>query len=544
MDGPSRIFSTLWSVLRYMFLLVWVEPWAKPHINGETTPATYEAWYTGQFEYDAIHGVDEWVKVDRHSSYDWHILRTLKRDLERSRRLGDERGLCSQLRAQSSRNMCRILSPALYRKSQIQTKRLIHDYVMEVRHCITYIADRNPVTNGAAPIVPAQEKRQAIIDMRTALGRTSLVLQGGAMISMCHLGVVKALYLQRLLPRIITGTSSGALIAAHICVTKDEDLIGVLEATNINLDAFIRSQERCATGGLKSWFNSSFFATIKRRYQRYRTSHHVFDIDVLHECTRDNLGDITFEEAYAKTGRILNITIAMSEVAGTPQLLNYLTAPHVLVRSAVVASIATSKAMYAPVHLLCKSATGDITLYFAADFSEKGCNLHRQATVHPEAPLTRIGELFNVNHFIISQSRPYIAPFIQLQSFADRHQPLGIVVRFVLDEMLHWLQVLNHFGMLPTFLQRVLMDEVVPTLASWSKISITPQLGLWDFLRTFDTPTPAKLQKWSARGEKCTWPYICELKVRCDIELELDIAYTNLRRRGGMGSVIRHRADP
>ncbi|OAL39900.1 hypothetical protein AYO20_00812 [Fonsecaea nubica] len=544
MSGPSSILSSLWSILRYLFLLVWIEPWTKPHINGDTTPDTYEAWYTGQFEYDAIHGVDNWVTIDRHSSYDWHILRTLRRDLERCRRMGDERGLCSQLRAQSSRNMCRILSPALYRKSKIQTKRLIHDYVTEVRHCIAYISDRNALTNGVAPVVPAQEKRQVIIDMRTALGRTSLVLQGGAMISMCHLGVVKALYLQRLLPRIITGTSSGALIAAHICVTKDEDLIGVLEATNINLDAFLRSQERCAASGPVSWFNSSFLATIKRRYQRYRTSHHVFDIDVLHECTRDNLGDITFEEAYAKTGRILNITIAMSEVAGTPQLLNYLTAPHVLVRSAVVASIATSKAMYAPVHLLCKSATGDITLYFAADFSEKGCNLHRQASVHPEAPLTRIGELFNVNHFIVSQSRPYIAPFIQLQNFADRHQPLGILVRFVLDELLHWLQVMNHFGMLPTFLQRVLMDEVVPTLASWSKLSITPQLGLWDLLSTFDTPTPEKLQKWSTRGEKCTWPYICELKVRCDIELELDVAYTNLRRRGGMGSVIRHRADP
>jgi TAG lipase/lysophosphatidylethanolamine acyltransferase len=360
---------------------------------------------------------------------------------------------------------------------------------------------------------------------------------------MCHLGVVKALYEQRLLPRIITGTSSGALIAAHVCVTKDEDLLGVLDATHINLDAFIRSQNAHSANGVSSWLSSSFFATIKRRYRRYRTLHHVFDIDVLAECTTDNLGDITFEEAYAKTGRILNITIAMSEVTGTPQLLNYLTAPHVLVRSAVVASIATSKAMFAPVQLLCKNPAGDIVMYFAADFSEKDHN-HRHSTVHPEAPLTRIGELFNVNHFIVSQSRPYIAPFIQLQKFADRHQPLGLLIRFTLSEWLHWLEVLNQFNMLPTFLQRILMDEIVPTLASWSKVSITPQLGLWDLLRTFDTPTPEKLQQWSARGEKCTWPYICELKVRCDIELELDASYTSLRRRGGVGASIRHRADP
>ncbi|KAJ9616782.1 triacylglycerol lipase [Cladophialophora chaetospira] len=531
------------SILRSALLLVCITPWTKSQADQRAPPSTYDQWYDEQAYSDTIHFVDDWAVMSRQSCYDWEILHTMKKDLERCRRLGDERGLCSQLRAQCSRNMCRILSPALYQRSQIQTKKLIHDYVREVQQSIIYLGERTGVANGAVSVVPAQEKRQVIIDMRTTLGRTSLLLQGGAIISMVHLGVVKALFEQRLLPRIITGTSTGALIAAHVCVTKDEDLLGVLDATSINLDAFARSQNGNVADGITSWFGSTFFATVKRRWRRYRTSHHVFDIDVLKDCTQANLGDITFEEAYQKTGRILNITIAMSEVAGTPQLLNYLTAPHVLVRSAVVASIATSKAMYAPVQLLCKNPAGELVMYFAADFSEKDHN-HRRSTVHPEAPLTRIGELFNVNHFIVSQTRPYIAPFIQLQRFADRHQPLGLLVRFTLFEWRHWLEVLNQFNKLPTILQRVLVDEVVPTIASWSKVSITPQLGLKDLLKTFDTPTPAKLQEWSARGEKCTWPYICELKVRCDIELELDAAYTRLRRTGALGATIRHRADP
>jgi TAG lipase / lysophosphatidylethanolamine acyltransferase len=543
MEALLTFLGLVQSLLRSFTLLFWSRPWTRPHVDSDTTSPTYQSWYDGQYEYDALRGVDVWAVKDRHPRYDWEILRTMRRDLERCRRLGDERALCGQLRSQTSRNMCHVLSPALYRKSHIQTKKLIHDYVTEVRQSILYIGERMAVTNGAVSVVSAQEKRQVIIDMRTMLGRTSLVLQGGAMVSMCHLGVVKALYEQRLLPRIITGTSSGALIAAHVCTTRDEDLLGVLDATHINLDAFTRAHIQRGLNGTTSWFHSSVLATIKRRYRRYRTSSHFFDIEVVQECTRDNLGDITFEEAYAKTGRILNITIALSETTGTPQLLNYLTAPHVLVRSAVVASIATSKAMYAPVQLLCKSPTGDIVMYFAADFSEKDHN-HRQSCVHPEAPLTRIGELFNVNHFIVSQSRPYVAPFIQLQQFADRHQPLGLLVRFVLSEWLHWLEMLNQLHMLPTFVQRVLMDEVVPALAPWSKVSITPQLRLWDMVRIFDTPTTTSLQMWSARGEKCTWPYICELKVRCDIELELDAAYTSLRRRGGVGSTIRHRADP
>lgn len=32
--------------------------------------------------------------------------------------------------------------------------------------------------------------------------------------------------------------------------------------------------------------------------------------------------------------------------------------------------------------------------------------------VSPETPLTRLSELFNVNHFIVSQANPYIVPFM------------------------------------------------------------------------------------------------------------------------------------
>jgi hypothetical protein len=99
-----------------------------------------------------------------------------------------------------------------------------------------------------------------------------------------------------------------------------------------------------------------------------------------------------------------------------------------------------------------------------------------------------------------------------------------------MNELLHWLEIWNGFGLLPTFLQRVLMDEVVPSFASWSKISVTPGIGLFDLFRMFETPTAEKLQKWIARGERCTWAYICELKCRCDIELELDAAYASVRR--------------
>lgn len=50
-------------------------------------------------------------------------------------------------------------------------------------------------------------------------------------------------------------------------------------------------------------------------------------------------GDTTFAEAYQRTGRILNITTTPSSRSGAPSpLLNYLTAPNVVIWSAILAS--------------------------------------------------------------------------------------------------------------------------------------------------------------------------------------------------------------
>jgi TAG lipase/lysophosphatidylethanolamine acyltransferase len=54
------------------------------------------------------------------------------------------------------------------------------------------------------------------------------------------------------------------------------------------------------------------------------------DIKVLQECVRANVGDLTFEEAYERTKRILNISVSSSRTLEVPQLLNYLTAPNVV----------------------------------------------------------------------------------------------------------------------------------------------------------------------------------------------------------------------
>ena len=176
-----------------------------------------------------------------------------------------------------------------------------------------------------------QAKLDFIHDTRQAFGRSALVLQGGAIFGLCHLGVVKALFLRGLLPRIIVGTATGALIGALVAVHSEEELPRVLKGDGIDLSAFaskgkdpVRHNEGLRESVWSRW------ATLVRRVQRFRKEGYFLDVKVLEECIRSNVGDLTFEEAYHRSKRVLNITVATAGHGGVPTLLNYLTAPNVV----------------------------------------------------------------------------------------------------------------------------------------------------------------------------------------------------------------------
>lgn len=82
------------------------------------------------------------------------------------------------------------------------------------------------------------------------------------------------------------------------------------------------------------------------------------DISHLKEVAMNNMGEYTFQEAYDRTGRIINITAAPMNNYDPPRLLNYLTAPHVCVWSAALASCAIP-GMFDAVPLIVKEPNGE-----------------------------------------------------------------------------------------------------------------------------------------------------------------------------------------
>lgn len=182
------------------------------------------------------------------------------------------------------------------------------DYIEELRQCLEVIAEYN------SPELPLKAKLEFFSGLRQVFGRSALLLSGGATLGLYHLGVIKCLFEQKLLPRIFSGSSSGSLMAALVCTKTDEELPLIFDPNNINLDAIERRGE----------------GTARRRITRLFQHGYLFDIDVLQECIRSNIGDVTFQEAFNKTRRILNITVSSSTVHELPRLLNYLTAPNVV----------------------------------------------------------------------------------------------------------------------------------------------------------------------------------------------------------------------
>ena len=267
--------------------------------------------------------------------YDYRLIHERLQSIIMAREEGDILQLVNLLRSGLVRNLGNISAPRLYNRAFAGTKLLIEDYITQVAQAIADVT-KLPTSpgaegNGIIPGFSSQAKLDLLHDTRQAFGRSTLVLQGGAIFGLCHLGVVKALFARGLLPRIITGTATGALIAALVGIHTEDELPRFLGGESIDLSAFAGVESSSTDDGQQPAASfGDWWAILTRRIRRWLREGHFLDATVLEDCVRANVGDLTFEEAYNRTKRVLNITVATTGRGGVPNLLNYLTAPNVV----------------------------------------------------------------------------------------------------------------------------------------------------------------------------------------------------------------------
>lgn len=235
-------------------------------------------------------------------------------------------------------------------------------------------------------------------ELRHSLGNTALLLSGGGSLGVYHIGVLKALFENGLLPRIIAGSSAGSIMAAIACCGSEDQWPKLLRLDGINVHMLEEAVPEEQKG--------SWFYPLGKKISRLFNHGVVFDGEILKKSLRDNIGDITFLEAYHSTNRVLNVAVSSSSMYDMPRLLNYITSPNVLVWSAVVASCALP-ALYESAPLLAKDHNGNVVPWNATG------DRWIDGSVENDLPMNRLSELFNVNHFIVSQVNPHIYPFVK-----------------------------------------------------------------------------------------------------------------------------------
>jgi Predicted esterase of the alpha-beta hydrolase superfamily len=326
-----------------------------------------------------------------------------------------------------------------------------------------------------------EKKFEFFSETRHAFGRTALIFSGGANMGLYHYGVAKCLFEEGLFPRIIAGSSIGSIFASFICTKRMDELPDFLNPDRINLQAFYKRDSK-----------KSFI----RKLMRLFSEGHFLDNEVIKEFMRDNIGDVTFQEAYDRTGWILNITATGYGEHDGYRLLNYLTAPNVLIWSAVCASCAIPY-IYGPAILYCKNEEGQIEPYIP------GNRKFVDGSIGADLPMQNLSELFNVNYFIVSQTNPWVVPFMN-HSESYRHSKRAIIFRawefikdFIGSEIKHRINQLEKLGILSSAIARYVN---LITQQYGGHVTIWPHPTLNDFIHLLDNPTHEMLRRCLIKG--------------------------------------------
>jgi TAG lipase / steryl ester hydrolase / phospholipase A2 / LPA acyltransferase len=179
------------------------------------------------------------------------------------------------------------------------------------------------------------DRYKLVRKMKQNMGRTALMLSGGGAQAMYHLGVIKALIESGQYQDItvISGTSGGSISAAMCAIKTADELLRDVCVTTVSTD-FGRT-------GAQAKGNIRWFPTMWDMAAYWFKHKLLVDSDTFQKTCEFYYQDITFEEAFNRTGKHVCITVSASRATGnTAQrlLLNHISTPHVTIASACVYS--------------------------------------------------------------------------------------------------------------------------------------------------------------------------------------------------------------
>lgn len=248
-------------------------------------------WRKTVVEIDKLTNMDLWRQNFISKHYDYILINERIKLLRDARLNKDSLLIMSFLRSGLIRNFGGISQKRLFIKSYMGTKFKIEEYITEVLNCLNYLNESISSQRESDGFImnSKQLKLDFFHDARQSFGCTALLLQGGSLFGLCHLGVVKALYFKGLLPRIIGGSAVGAAVASLVCTLNDEELIPIL----INIADVMRDID-ILNHDVDERYGNVIENVVKKWYSQ--------DVLVFLKFVRDTIGDLTFEECILENG--------------------------------------------------------------------------------------------------------------------------------------------------------------------------------------------------------------------------------------------------
>jgi len=456
----------------------------------------YATWREAAEAFDRRQGMDEWKQDETSDDYDWRLIRSRLRQIRQCHDENNIPRLIYHLRQGLHWNVGNIGNPALYTHTCAGTKNLVLEYINEVCSSLESLShmDRS--------LFPQADKLRFFNEVALSFGRSALMLSGGATLGLFHVGVVKALFREGILPTVLSGSSAGSVVAAIVGTHTADEL-----------------EEMIAPGNAyyHFWRVLPFSQMLRRRA--------IMDQDQLRRAIAENIRDLTFEEAYKLSGKVINITVSPAGINQPPRLLNYLTFPYLYAREAVLASCAVP-VLFPPVMLMTRDEQGERVPYMPLLKWNDG-------SLKSDLPTLRMRRLHNVNHFVVSQTNPHVLPFVSHREPGSK----GLVnstrdyafstVREQAKSLINFARASIPLGDFHRPLETAasILDQDYR-----GNINIFPEVSLWRYANVTRNPDVEAVERFIREGERATWPRIDMIRTQTMISQTLDRCVERLER--------------
>lgn len=449
---------------------------------------SYDEWKEAALEHDSISGLQAWKDKEESNSYDYQNIRSRIDTIRGLRKAKDDVGLLFALNEGIHGNQGGMGKPQLYKLAKFGTKRLIEDYVAEIVDALEHISNL-PESNQ----ITYDDKLDFFDRAQHCFGRSALMLSGAGSVGYFHLGVIKTLFEHQALPTVISGSSAGAIFAAVVGTHNDDALKALLNDEQLLEPLQFDAEDKTKRRGRKKLDSASLKLTLERV-----------------------IPDMTFQEAYEKTGRMISVTIAPVEEHQTSRLMNAITSPNVYVRSAVMASCAVPS-IFPPVMLMAKNVYGESQPYLPNRRWIDGA-------VTDDLPAKRLARLYGVNHYIVSQANPLALAMLKGEEKMPIPQSAKNIIRLSSHELLRSSEQFSrrYLRGLPDVGRAVKMFYSVLAQDYKGDINILPNFTFVNPEKLLGQLNSKEIKELVLEGERCTWPQLEQIKTCSSIGKKLE----------------------